>query len=560
MLSKIYKITCILFFLFFFYNNTCYSKNFDEKDVDNYLSALLSLNENKSYESLKYFNLSKELKEYHPTYIQNYIFSLVLSDNVDKAINEIKTVKDKRLIDFFEAHLLLLLDSIKKNQFTKSIDHIKNIKRYEEVGNYEYILSIFLEEYVNIFNNNQIELDFEGQFGKMTLINRTLQSCYMGHKNTENFFENLINDNEDNYSRYLFFYANYLISQNDNIKAKYIFENIEPIKSTLLISQAKKWIDIGNYNGFRKIFSCKNPSDIISEFIFIISNLYSSEDVINRSNFYFNLSQYLNPKFNFNLTLLVDNYFLQDDFDSLKRTLKKFNKKNEIYYWYKIKKNAQIIKYDDGEEQSFKYIKNKFNDLKKPSIKILYEMGNLSKNFKKYDLAIKYYTQVLSKLDPTSEIYANVLYKRGSSYERLGNETKSDEDLKKSLEINPDEPHVLNYLAYSWLERNYNIDTSMNMLKKAYKQLPNDPYIIDSIGWAYYLIGDYVEAEKLLRKATELMPLDPIVNDHYGDILWKLGRKMQASYFWKNVLTFEETKEEMKEKIYHKLLKGPKKI
>ena len=187
-------------------------------------------------------------------------------------------------------------------------------------------------------------------------------------------------------------------------------------------------------------------------------------------------------------------------------------------------------------------------------------MGNLSKNFQKYELAIEYYTEVLSKLDPTSEIYANVLYRRGSSYERLGNENKADEDLLQSLKIKPDEPHVLNYLAYSWLERNYNVDSAMEMLRRAYNQLPDDPYIIDSIGWAYYLIGNYVEAEKLLRKATELMPLDPIVNDHYGDILWKLGRKVQANYFWKNVLTFEDTKDEMKEEIYYKLINGPKKI
>ena len=98
------------------------------------------------------------------------------------------------------------------------------------------------------------------------------------------------------------------------------------------------------------------------------------------------------------------------------------------------------------------------------------------------------------------------------------------------------------------------------MLEQAYAQRENNPYIIDSIGWAYYLTGEYVAAEKLLRKALQIMPLDPIVNDHYGDILWKLGRKIQASYFWKNVLTFEDTEEEIKEDIYYKLLKGPKKI
>ena len=166
-------------------------------------------------------------------------------------------------------------------------------------------------------------------------------------------------------------------------------------------------------------------------------------------------------------------------------------------------------------------------------------------------------TKVLSKLDPTTLIYADVLYRRGGSYERIGNEQEADEDLLKSLEINPDAPHVLNYLAYSWLERNYKINSAIDMLEKAYAQRENDPYIIDSIGWAYYLIGDYFEAEKLLRKAVQIMPTDPIVNDHYGDILWKLGRKTQANYFWKNVLTFEDTEEKMKEDIFYKLLKGP---
>ena len=186
-------------------------------------------------------------------------------------------------------------------------------------------------------------------------------------------------------------------------------------------------------------------------------------------------------------------------------------------------------------------------------------MANIVKRFEEYDLSIKYYTYILSKLDPESFMYADVLYRRGSSYERIKDEKKSDKDLLRSLEINPNEPYVLNYLAYSWLERNYKIDTAMEMLEKAYAQKENDPYIIDSIGWAHYLVGNYVEAEKFLRRAVEIMPSDPIVNDHYGDILWKLGRKIQAHYFWKNVLSLEDVEEKIKKDIFYKLLKGPEK-
>ena len=557
MLSKIYKITLLLFCVFF-YQNIVYSKTYDEKNVYNYFSALVSLEKNKNIKSLNYFNSSKELKESHPQYIKKYVFSLVLGEKVNRAISEIKMTKDKKFIDFFEAHLLLVLDSIKKNDYKKSFDHLNNLKRYEEEGSFEFIISSFLEEYVHLFNDKQIKLNLDSQFGKMSLISRTLQSCYLGHSETENFFENLTNYDEEGNSRYLFFYANYLIAQNNHLKAKDIFKDVDPINSTLLIAQAKKWIDKENYDDFKSIFSCKNSNDIIGEFLFIISNLYSAEDQINKSNFYFNLSNFLNPKFKFNFTLLIDNYFQKEEFTKAKKTLKNFNKKNEIYYWYRLKKNAQIIGKENDKNKSFEYIKDKFGTIEKPSLKIIYEMGNIVKSYEKYDLSIKYYTKVLSKLDPTSLIYANVLYRRGGSYERIGNEQEADEDLLKSLEINPDAPHVLNYLAYSWLERNYKINSAIDMLEKAYAQRENDPYIIDSIGWAYYLIGDYFEAEKLLRKAVQIMPTDPIVNDHYGDILWKLGRKTQANYFWKNVLTFEDTGEKMKEDIFYKLLKGPK--
>ena len=98
----------------------------------------------------------------------------------------------------------------------------------------------------------------------------------------------------------------------------------------------------------------------------------------------------------------------------------------------------------------------------------------------------------------------------------------------------------------------------MEMLKRAYESKSNDPYIIDSIGWAYYLIDDYIEAEKYLKRAVELMPEDPIVNDHYGDILWKLNRKIQARYFWNNVLNFDDTEDSMRNKINIKVIEGLK--
>jgi len=183
-------------------------------------------------------------------------------------------------------------------------------------------------------------------------------------------------------------------------------------------------------------------------------------------------------------------------------------------------------------------------------------MGNMMKGFKKHQIAISYYNEVLSKINLDSDSYAEILFRRGGSYERLKKFKKSDEDLLKSLEINPNDAYVLNYLAYSWLERNYKIDEAMDMLLLAHNKRPNDPYITDSVGWAYYLQGDYVKAKKFIRQAIKLLPADPIINDHYADILWKLNKPLQANYFWKYVLNLEDIKPETKKKIKNKLIFG----
>jgi tetratricopeptide (TPR) repeat protein len=295
-------------------------------------------------------------------------------------------------------------------------------------------------------------------------------------------------------------------------------------------------------------------------FFFLIANIYSSEDEIEKSNFYLNISKFLNSKFNFNLSLFVENYYNSKNYRKSEKVLNNFDKDDDLYHWYKIKIKKQIILKELGQDEAYNFINLKFKKIKKPSIKILFDMANIMKGFEKHQIAINYYDEILSKINENSDIYAEILYRRGGSYERLKKFKKSDEDLLKSLEINPNDAYVLNYLAYSWLERNYKIDTAIKMLQKAYQKENNDPFIIDSVGWGYYLVNDLVKAESFLKRAIELMPNDPIVNDHYGDVLWKMNRKIQAKYYWQNILNLEDAEESVKEKVKIKILKGLKKI
>jgi tetratricopeptide (TPR) repeat protein len=556
MLIKFFKLVIILLF----YQSPLYSKSktlndFNSGHLSDYFSGIVAYENNDNSQALKFFKSSKSLIKLHHSYLENYIHSLVLEGNVKQAVNEIKQNLTENNSNFFEAYLVLAIDSLKKKNYKKSKEYLQ--RSYEFINNdrLSLIITETLKQYLHVFEENKVS-DIKNNFGNFSFINEVFQRCYLNDKNTKTYFNNLVNSQNEEYSRYIFFYINYLIENDGYEEAKNITDNIDYLTSSLLVSQGKKWIDDQKLDQFKKIFSCSDPNDIVSEFFFLVSNLYSSQDNYEKSNFYLNISQYLNPKFKFNLSLLVENYYLNKDYAKTLKTLKYFNKDDEFYYWFKLKKEAQIISKKQNKDKSLQFINLNFKKIKNPSIKIIFDIANFNRNAEKYKKSIKYYDQIISKIDTNTQLYAEILYRRGGSYERLGDYVSSDKDLLKSLEINPDDAYVLNYLAYSWLEREYKIDLSLQMLEKAYNKKSNDPYIIDSIGWAYYLVNDYVKAENFLKRAVELMPEDPTVNDHYGDILWKLDRKIQARYFWKNVLTLKETEEEMKKIIKDKLIEG----
>ena len=544
------------------YQSTAYSKatdnnEFNHKYLSSYLSALLSYDNQNNDLALKYFNSSKNLLNEHDQFLKKYVFSLVADGQISKAIKYIQYSKNKNNSNFFEVKLLLVLDSLNKKNFVKTSKLLTNLKAFQQNDTYEFIIYETLKSYNKLFLDGIIESPNQN-LGKISLITTAFQNCYLNSNKTNSHFINLINSAEGDYSRYLFFYLTKLIENKDYDSAIQIASTIDPLTSDLLIAQTKKWIDQSNFKKFKKHFSCKQEADILAEFFFLISNLYSSQGEYEKSNFFLNISNYLNPKFYFNLSLLAENYFVNSNFDLAKKVLEKFDEEDEIYNWYKIKKKAQIIAKQKNKNLSLKFVEKKLLEFKNPSTRIIFDMANMYKNYKKYEKAIEYYSIVLSQIEENSEAYADILYRRGGSYERLGQYQKSDSDLLLSLEIIPEDPYVINYLAYSWLERNYKIQEAIQMLERAYEQKKSDPYIIDSIGWGYYLNGDYAKAEKYLKQAIQLMPNDPIVNDHYGDILWKLDRKLQARYFWESVLNFKTTEDDMKKNILKKLLKGPK--
>jgi Flp pilus assembly protein TadD len=148
-----------------------------------------------------------------------------------------------------------------------------------------------------------------------------------------------------------------------------------------------------------------------------------------------------------------------------------------------------------------------------------------------------------------------IYYFRGICFERSKQWAKAEADLKKALELFPDQAHVLNYLGYSWIDQGINLDDGMRMIKRAVEQRADDGYIVDSLGWAYYRLGNNEEAVKQLERAVELKPEDPTINDHLGDAYWKIGRVLEARFQWSHARDLKPEPEDLV-KIEAKLKSG----
>ena len=255
--------------------------------------------------------------------------------------------------------------------------------------------------------------------------------------------------------------------------------------------------------------------------------------------------------------LYAENNILTGNTKVAKELFKKLKKSGDTYNWFASKEITNLLIEEGKKDEAIQILKDSFSQINHPNLFQKIEFANYLKNNKMYEEAIKYYSEILNTIDKNHILYPQATDGRGISFERTGLWDKAEKDFLNSLDAKPDQAYVLNYLAYSWIEKNQKIEKSLDMLRKADNLRKDDPYIIDSLGWALFKLKSYKEAEIHLQKAVKLLPSDPIVNDHFADILWINNKKIQARYYWNYVLNLEETEKDMKNKINKKIISGP---
>ncbi|MCS0502373.1 tetratricopeptide repeat protein [Ancylobacter sp. GSK1Z-4-2] len=177
----------------------------------------------------------------------------------------------------------------------------------------------------------------------------------------------------------------------------------------------------------------------------------------------------------------------------------------------------------------------------------LMALGDVLRANEDFAEAAKIYTKAIDQLQAPTGNNWMLYYFRGTAYERTKEWDKSEADLKKALELKPDQPHVLNYLGYSWVDQGVHLDEGLDMIRKAVSLRPDDGFFIDSLGWAYYRLGRYDDAVRELERAVELKPSEAVINDHLGDAYWKVGRKLEARFKWNHARDLKPDPDELKQ-------------
>jgi tetratricopeptide (TPR) repeat protein len=297
----------------------------------------------------------------------------------------------------------------------------------------------------------------------------------------------------------------------------------------------------------------ESPTQGYSELFYGLGEALSTEGGVALGSLYLQMALVVRPNAEFTLAALANLYELTKRYDAAIATYDRIRKGTPLERSIQVRKAVNLNLLDRVEEA--RTLLDKLAEADPSDVRPLVTAGDIMRSHKRYEESIEYYNRVLAATPNPEPRHWTYWYARGTSYERLKKWPQAEADLLKALELSPDQPLVLNYLGYSWVDQNRNLKQGMAMIEKAVAARPDDGYIVDSLGWAHYRLGNYKEAVRYLERAVELRPEDPTLNDHLGDGYWRVGRRREARFQWEQALTLKPEPEEV-EKIKRKLNDG----
>jgi tetratricopeptide (TPR) repeat protein len=297
----------------------------------------------------------------------------------------------------------------------------------------------------------------------------------------------------------------------------------------------------------------EDPVDGLAEVFYGLGEALSGDGGVGVAAVYLQMALFLRPQFPFALAALASLNENTKRYDSAIAAYDRIPKGTPLQSAVDIRKALNLNQLDRVEEA--KHLLEKVAKEDETDMRPLEALGSIMRGRKRYEEAVEYYSRAIALIPKPEKKHWAQFYARGTCYERIKKWPLAEADLQKAMQLSPDQPLVLNYLGYSWVDQNRNLKQGLSLIERAVQLKPDDGYIVDSLGWAHYRMGNIKESVKYLERAVELRPEDPVLNDHLGDALWRVGRQQEARYQWEQALTLKPEPEEV-DKIKRKLAKG----
>jgi tetratricopeptide (TPR) repeat protein len=305
--------------------------------------------------------------------------------------------------------------------------------------------------------------------------------------------------------------------------------------------------------GERAVLLVATPTDGLAEVFYGLGEALTGEGGVGPGAVFIQMALYMQPTFPFALATLANVYESTKNYDAAIEAYNRIPRGTPLETAIEIRKALNLNQLERVDEAKSVLDALALEDPQ--DLKPLDALGTMMRGHKRFDEAIEYYSRAIALIKKPDAKHWSYYYSRGTSYERVKQWPKAEADLQTALRLAPEQPLILNYLGYSWVDQNRNLKQGVALIEKAVRLKPDDGYIVDSLGWAHFRQGNYKDAVKWLERAVELRPEDPVLNDHLGDAFWRVGREREARYQWEQSLTLKPEPEDA-EKVRAKLEKG----
>jgi tetratricopeptide (TPR) repeat protein len=464
---------------------------------------------------------------------RQYYHLLLIEGNVDEALTVAKTITDKEILKSMASDVLTAVKMIKEKQYAEALPLIRS----HDQGALNSIMMPLLTGWIKI-GAQMIRgpVTIEQIMGKdakpdtpFVAYHLALMNDVLGHtKEASEFYAMASKEPHKTPFRIIETAQNFYLRSGQADKASTLIEKTKEGGKQLSFDASVK----GPVTPI-----VRDARDGVAELFYSIGSILYGVNAAEDEIVYLRMALYLNPQFPAAQYLLAAGLEQMKNISEAIKAYERIEKTSPLYLRGQVR--IAQIEHERGDTQA---AMEKLESIaKNPSYseEALLAKGDLLRDMERFSEAAAVYTKVIAEITTPEPSDWVKYYARGIAYERAGEWPKAEADFKRALELEPDQPDVLNYIGYTWLTMNRHIPEAKAMIEKALSQRPNDAHIIDSMGWAYYLTGDFEQALEYLEQAVELMPGDVTTNDHLGDVYWRLGRKKEARFQWERALIFK---------------------